>query len=57
MILPFDETGHFTCSQKRTFSLANDTAGLPVIRALRHPMRPKNHLAITKQSCNVEHRE
>jgi hypothetical protein len=28
MILPFDETGHFTCSQKRTFSLANDTDGL-----------------------------
>jgi len=28
MILPFDETGHFTCSQKRTFSLANDTAGM-----------------------------
>jgi hypothetical protein len=26
MILPFDETGHFTCSQKRTFSLANDTS-------------------------------
>jgi hypothetical protein len=27
------ETGHFICSQKRTFSLANDTAGWPVIRA------------------------
>ena len=25
MILLFDETGHFTCSQKRTFSLATDT--------------------------------
>ena len=27
MILLFDESGHFTCSQKRTFSLANDTYG------------------------------
>ena len=26
------ETGHFICSQKRTFSLANDTDGLPTIR-------------------------
>jgi len=32
MILPFDETGHFTCSQKRTFSLANDTDGLAITR-------------------------
>jgi hypothetical protein len=32
MILLFDETGHFTCSQKRTFSLATDTSGWAVIR-------------------------
>ena len=32
MILLFDETGHFTCSQKRTFSLATDISGSPVIR-------------------------
>jgi hypothetical protein len=31
MILFLDETGHFTCSQKRTFSLATDTSGLAVI--------------------------
>src|SRR6266567_7638020 len=28
MILLFDQTGHFTCSQKRTFSLANDTSNV-----------------------------
>src|ERR1017187_10441375 len=26
------ETGHFICSQKRTFSLANDTSHLPTIQ-------------------------
>src|SRR4249919_346590 len=26
------ETGHFICSQKRTFSLANDTSGLATTR-------------------------
>ena len=30
------ETGHFICSQKRTFSLANDTSGLPTIRPRPH---------------------
>jgi hypothetical protein len=28
------ETGHFICSQKRTFSLANDTSGLAVTQEL-----------------------
>jgi hypothetical protein len=32
MILLFDETGHFTCSQKRTFSLATDIDGLATTR-------------------------
>jgi hypothetical protein len=32
MILFLDETGHFTCSQKRTFSLATDTSELAVTR-------------------------
>ena len=30
------ETGHFICSQKRTFSLANDMSGLPVINQQSH---------------------
>ena len=33
MILFLDETGHFTCSQKRTFSLATDTQGLATIHS------------------------
>jgi hypothetical protein len=33
MSLLFDETGHFTCSQKRTFSLATDTSELAVTQA------------------------
>jgi hypothetical protein len=33
MILFFDETGHFTCSQNRTFSLATDNEESAVTRS------------------------
>src|ERR1039458_8921307 len=37
--LTINQTGHFICYQKRTFSLANDTSGSATIR----PKPPRQH--------------
>jgi hypothetical protein len=44
------QSGHFTCYQKRTFSLANDISALAVIRP-----EPRNRLSTERlQGCGGE---